>query len=573
MKKIYIVGILILILVIVLGGAIFIYRKIVEEGKKYEIATIKQYNYFVLKQNDKYGVIDKKGNTIIDSNFNDIKIPNPEQAIFICYEGDNVKILNERKEEIFKEYENIEPIRLKNISSDLMYEKTVLKYRKDSKYGLINFAGNKITEPAYEEIDSLPYKEGELLVKKDGKYGVINIKGNSLVENKYDTIAVDGYYTDEDGYKNAGYIVSVTTPEGYRYGYIKGKLIVNSEYNELTRITELKDNNNIYLLCAKNGQYGINKNGKDIVSNEYQSIRYDTQNSVFVVEKSKKYGIATLEGKLIVPVQYKEIDITGIYIYAENDQGTTVYTSSGTEANIDTNIAILNTESDKYRIRINNKDGTKYGVIDKYGKVVIEEKYNYIEYLYDNYFTVSSKNGKLGIIDNKENSKLEIKYDSVQKIQHTDLIQATISESKITEIYSKNMEKLCEIKNAIVAAKENYVKIYNENEVRYFDFHGKELKNTEVYSNNKLFASSKDGKWGYVDHAGNIIVDYIYDKVTEFNEYGFAAIKKDGKWGSINEQGEILANTEYELNNEIEPTFINKYYKVTYGFGEFYYTD
>ena len=574
MKRKYVIMI-IAILILIAIASIVIYNIIVENGKNYEIEEVKQYNYFVLKQNDLYGVIDKKGNTIIDPEYSEIKIPNPEKGIFVCYQEDTTKVLNERKEEILIQYNNIEPIRLKNIASNLMYEKSILKYGKDGKYGLIDFKGNEITKPIYDEIDSLPYKEGELLVKQEGKYGVINIKGNKIVEIEYDKIAVDEYYTDENRYQYAGYIVSITTEEGYRYGYLnyKGKEILKTEYNDIARVTEIKDDENSYLICAKNGQYGITKNKDTIVENEYQSIRYDATNEVFVVEKSKKYGIANLEGTLIVPVQYNQIDITGIYLYAQNEQGITVYNSNGTQANINSNVSILNTSNEKYKIRINNENGTKYGVINQEGKQLIEEKYNYIEYLYDNYFIVSNENGKLGIIDDKDTIKIEINNDSLQKIQDTNLIQTTLAESKTTQIYAKAMEKICEMQNATVEVEDDYIKIYNETEVKYFSKDGKELKNTQVYSSNKLFVKVENEKYGFVDINGNLVIDYQYDKAYEFNSYGFAAVKKDGKWGAMNEQGEEVIAPTYEFNEQSEPSFIGKYYRVIYGLGEFYYTD
>ena len=45
----------------------------------------------------------------------------------------------------------------------------------------------------------------------------------------------------------------------------------------------------------------------------------------------------------------------------------------------------------------------------------------------------------------------------------------------------------------------------------------------------QLFLSKKDGKYGYVDKKGNVVVDYIYDDATEQNKYGYAGVKKDGK--------------------------------------------
>jgi len=456
-----------------------------------------------------------------------------------------------------------------------MYEKSVLKYLEDGKYGLIDFLGKKITKAIYDDIDSLPYKEGELLVKQNEKYGVINIKGNKIVEIEYDQISVDGYYTDENQYKNAGYIVSNKTEDGYRYGYVnyKGKNIVDIQYNELSRIDDIEDEENVYLIGAKNGQYGVIKNGKDLIQNEYQSIRYDSTNHVLVVEKSKKYGISNLDGELIVPVEYNQIDITGIYLYAQNEQGITVYNNNGTQVNIDIDVAILNTTNQKYRIRINSKGETKYGVIGEDGKQIIEEKYNYLEYLFDNYFIVSIGNRKLGVIDNKENLKIEIIYDSIQRVQGTNILQVVDAKSNTIKLYNQDMINICEMKNAIVESNKDYIKISNDIETKYFDKDGKEVKNTEVYVKNNLFSKSENGKWGFVDKNDNVIVEYKYDKVTEFNNYGFAAIKKDGKWGVINEQGEQVCEPIYEFETDSEPNFIGKYYQVKYGFGEFYYTD
>lgn len=562
---------IILIAIIVGVSVYFIYTN----GRKYEIEQVTTYNYFVLKKDNLSGVIDRGGNTIIDAEFDNVIIPNPEKALYVCYEGDNTKVLNERKEEILTDYQNVEPIQLQNISSDLMYEKSVLKYEQDGKFGLIDFEGKEIAKPIYESIDGLPYKEGELLVKQDGKYGVINIKGNKLVDIKYDRISVDGYYTSENNYKFAGYIISNTTDEGYRYGYINydGKLLLEPEYNELSRVIGIEDDENAYILCAKNGQYGIMKNDEELIPNEYQSIEYDESNKLFTIEKSKKFGIANLDGNIIVPTEYSQIDITGIYLYAQNSQGVTVYNNDGTQVNIDRNIAILNTSNEKYKIRINNENGTKYGVINEDGEQIIEEKYNYIEYLFDNYFIVSNEQSKLGVIDDDDNVKIELNNDALQKIEGTNVIQATTTADSTTRLYSKDMSQVCEMTNANVEIADNYIKISNDTETRYFDKDGKELKNTEVYPNNTLFAKKENDKWGFVNKNGNIVVEAKYDKVTEFNEYGFAGVRLDGKWGVVNSAGEEVLSPTYTLNEETEPYFIGSYYRVQYGFGEFYYTD
>lgn len=562
----------IILVAIIVGISVYFINK---NARSYEIEKVSNYNYFVLKKDNLTGVIDRSGNTIIEAQYDNIVIPNPEKPIFVCYEDENTKVINERKEEILTEYQNIEPIALQNITSDLMYEKSVLKFEKDGKFGLINFDGKQISKPIYESIEGLPYKEGELLVTKEGKFGVINIKGNELIDIKYDKISVDGYYTAENSYKFAGYIVTNTTDEGYRYGYISydGKMLLEPEYNELSRVIGIIDNENSYILCAKNGQYGIMKNEEQLIPNQYQSIEYDESNKLFTVEISKKFGIANLEGKIIVPAEYKQIDITGIYLYAKNDQGVTVYNADGTQANIDTSVAILNTSNEKYKIRINNSKGTKYGVINEDGEQVIEEKYNYIEYLFENYFIVSNEQSKLGVIDDDDNIKIDINNDLLQKIDGANMIQASITSESTTKLYSNDMTELCSMTNAKVEVKQNYIKIYNDTEIKYFNKEGKELKNIEVYPNNTLFANKENDKWGFTDKNGNVVVEAKYDKVTEFNEYGFAGVKLDGKWGVVNSKGEEILAPTYNLNEEIEPYFIGNYYRVQYGFGEYYFTN
>ena len=574
MKRTFRIWVSIIVIIVIAVILVVTYYFIKENSRKYEIAEIKNYEYFILKKNNTYGVIDKNQNIIVEPNYTEVVIPNPEKAVFICYQDEEIIILNEQKQELFTEYQKVEPIRLKNIASDLMYEKTVLKYTEDEKFGLIDYTGKRITKAIYEELDTLPYKEGELLVRQDEKYGVINIRGNKLVNIEYDQVEVDGYYTDENKYKYSGYIVSNTTEEGYRYGYVdyKGKELLEPQFNELERITEIEDNDNVYLIAARNGQYGVIKNTENVLNNEYQSITYDTKNEVFVIEKSQKYGIAKTDGKIIVPVEYNQIDITGIYLYAQNYQGTTVYNSNGTEANIDPDIAILNTTNSNYRIRINNEAETKYGIIDKEGKQLVEEKYSYLEYLYDDLFIASSENGQLGIINDKDEIKVNLECDSIQRIGMTNLIKSIINQT--TRIYKEDMTLICELTEATVEEKENYIKFYNNDETKYLDKEGNELKNTDVFSNNSIFATKNEqGQWGFVDKLGNIVVDYQYEKVTEVNEYGYAGIKKDGKWGVVDSQGQVVLTPTYDLQEEINPIFMGRYHQVTYGFGEIYFED
>ncbi len=575
MKKKTIISIIIIIMLIVIIAGYILYTKMVEKAKNYEIEEITEYKYFVLKQGDKYGVIDNKANTIIEANYDTIQIPNPEKAVFICYEGENTKVLNEKNEEIYTEFNNIETLELKNVSTNLIYEKSILKYEEDGKYGILSLEGKKITNPIYEEIQTLQYKEGELLVKKDGKYGIINMNGYTIIEPKYDTIKADEYYSSENGYKKDGYIVSITTEEGYRYGYIddEGKEILEPKYNELNRIS-YSDENKKYIICAENGKYGLYEENKQIIGNEYQEITYMNGTDFCIVQKGKKYGVITLDGNMILKVRFIQIDVTGNYIYATDENSVVnVYDSKGNKTEIGENTIILNADEEgKYKIYIESIDGkTIYNIYEGENKKT-EDKYSYIEYVNETFFIAANQEGKLGVIDKDGQEIVELKYDSIQEIQGSNIIQANETSTATTILYSNKMEKIAEMTNATISKKENYIVIYNNNERRYFDLNGNEKTNKQIFPNNKLFAKQENGKWGFTDKDSNIVVECKYEQVTEFNEYGYAGIKLDGKWGSIDETGKIIVEPQYEIQNIENVDFIGDYYRIVYGYGEFYYT-
>ena len=150
-------------------------------------------------------------------------------------------------------------------------------------------------------------------------------------------------------------------------------------------------------------------------------------------------------------------------------------------------------------------------------------------------------------------------------------MQTTQNDTNTIEIYSKDLSKIKELKNGNIEKHTDYIKLYNNDEIKYVSKDGKEIKNIELFKDNKIFANKWGDKWGFVDKNGNKIVDYNYDKVTEVNKYGFAGIEKDGIWGVVDSNGKIIVEPQYKLN-DIDPTFIGEYYQVTYGNGEIYYT-
>ena len=216
MKYIILAIFLIVIVVIIL---------LIQNKSTSEIDVYKdiKYNYFVMySKENKVGVIDQKGNIILEPNYIDVYIPNPEKDVFFCYSSDiEYVILNSKGEKLFENYEDVSCIQTSEDSLD--FKKYVLRFKKDGKHGLIDFDGNIVLEASYDSLESLNYKPGEILVKKDGKYGVVSSNGEIKIKIEYDSISGDEFYQESNSYNDTGYIVGNKMDAGYLYGYLNSK--------------------------------------------------------------------------------------------------------------------------------------------------------------------------------------------------------------------------------------------------------------------------------------------------------------------------------------------------------------
>ena len=573
-KKVIILIVALIVIVAIIVGITMYFMK--RAKYVYDLEQVTHIEYNIINEDDRYGVIDGNGNIIVEPNYDVIQIPNPSKPVFICMSDYSTetkqyqtKVLNDKKEQIITGYQNVQAIPTETTADGIPFEKSVLKYKKDGKYGLISMDGKEITDPIYDNISAVTYKEGMLLVEQEGKVGVININGVKVIDVEYDNITVDNYYDVDTKYERTGFIVCKTEENGYRYGYIdyKGDIILNTEYTEIERVTEISDNNNIYIVAYQNGQAGLLKNKKEILNHEYESITYNAYNDVFVVQRNGKQGVVDREGNIKIDTKYTDISFGGVYVNVTED---------GTDKVLDLN---GNEVTDGYISRMPTSDGQHsivygedeiYKVIDNNGNIVIDKNYTYIEELNNNYFIVASYNNN-GIVDLTGRSFVEIKYSSIFKLDNTNLLQANVSSTDTISLINSNMEIIATMNEASIEVEDNYIRLYSETENKYFDYSGNELTAEQVFPNNNLYAKEINGKWGFVDKAGNIVVQNQYDMVTELNEYGYAGIKLDGKWGVINENGEIIQEPVYELEN-FSPIFIGKYYQKEEWYGNDYFS-
>lgn len=82
------------------------------------------------------------------------------------------------------------------------------------------------------------------------------------------------------------------------------------------------------------------------------------------------------------------------------------------------------------------------------------------------------------------------------------------------------------------------------------DVSGKQI-GKQVYEDAKLFLESdglaaikENGKWGYIDKDGKIVIEPQFEEAHSFLN-GYAAVKTHGKWGYINEKGKLVIEEKF----------------------------
>ena len=432
--------------------------------------------YFPVYTEGKWGVIDSKGNTIITPEYDEyIVIPDNTQPVFICtydvnYEDGTykTKALNEKNEQIYTEYEQVEALENYDESNNLWYTKNILKVVKDGKYGLLNTSnGALVVNCEYDEIEALKGVENSFITEKDNKYGLVDNIGTVILESNYEDIKP---LTNE---------------------YEDGFIVENEE-----------------------GKYSLTSYGKqEILKPIYDEIKQtDGDNNYYIVREGQDLEVVDSDGQKYLVGEYDDI------------------------ISVNNGNAIV-------------ENNNKYGVVNVDGTEVIKPDYDSISYASGNNYIVEANN-KFGVINTDNEQLIDTKYDNIVYRSTAGFYEATNSDYT-SDLIDNNMEvKLSGIIVSEVNESDGYIKVRQDGEYKYYNFRFEEKTPKEILSGNTIFLSkNEEGKYGFVDRNGNVVVNYIYDDATEQNDYGYASVKLDGKWGAVDSRGNVTVEPTYTLEN------------------------
>ena len=352
-------------------------------------------------------------------------------------------------------------------------------------------------------------------------------------------------------------------------------------------------------------KWGIKNHATDavVLAPEYDYIT--STDGIYILKKGVKYGIASREATIILPVVYDSI-MSNSYIKGNSLQ----IKKNGKWGSIDFNAeqllpvkffevlysdagnglsVVIEKKDDapkayfgdkKYRRELQRMYVFSNGVIgSSKGKMgFIKDGAELIPFEYDSIYSgnpndgwhkkskksyvafkraapnlIVIKNGKYGLADCNGNILYapvhdKITYDYLRKIY-------IITKDKKSGVYFEASKAKTDIAyDEVYTDGAQFVTLKNNKKQGIIDYKGNwilplEYDKATVMGFNDGFRIVKDGKAGWTDMTGQIIVQPIYEDIDDFsfNFKGLYVVTKDGKKGVINKQNNVVVPVEFEV--------------------------
>lgn len=493
-------------------------------------------NYAVIFQDHLQGLIDRDGNTKLETKYQSIKISEDGKVFAqLPNEWSFVNEKNETTTHIFTD-------ELRPLSRNLFY------YKKGKHWGLINDELRLVVPAQYARIFQV--EQNRYLVAQDSRMGVIDEQGKSVIPFEFDSLV----YTQ-------GMFLAFTKGLGWRLIDSNGKILSDRFYQAAHSL----DNEN-FIVTSK-GFYGlVNSRGKEFVHCVFDSIAAPIKDLIAVKFKGK-YGIINANEDWLVAPQDFPLQVINEKIYLQKQPriqfiktfaGETKYFSlfqltfraddfkevfpNGTENVISYDGSIIhrvippdNTQEifrESEGLRGMKKDG-RYGFVDANGNLRIANRYDSIGEFHEGLGAVKLI-GKWGFVNENDHVAINPNYDYAANFQNG---LAIVSRGKKMGVINKNGNTVLQFRYDFVQRQQNSFLLTSSNLKGLADFSGNvtiEPRFDElIFTTIDLVIACRDGKCGAITSHGLSVIPIIYDQLIFNSSKNAFLAERKSEWKEV----------------------------------------
>jgi hypothetical protein len=404
---------------------------------------------------------------------------------------------------------------------------------EDKLWGLARADGSWLVEPKFQQAGSLV--DGLARVTLDGKFGFIDRSGRFAIEPAFDKTwpferGVGRTWAERDG------VVGVIDKTGawvFRTGYQQISLAVVSSKDRTVFGWHFKDA----------GRWGLlDLDGRVVLAADFDQHVQRCEDGRLVAYRNKEWLYFKADGSPLQPPGGRLVGAScgaaPPYTLKIGDKFGLVDVSSSqiTPVRFD---AIIWADRGVKNVKV---DG-KWGRIGYDGHWLLEPKFDYLSTGAELF--VASVDGKRGFMRSDGSWMVAPKFDAAQR---RDKDTAFVTLSGATGVLRLEDQSwavaprpgvMCDINRAIMSQSAGKRVLLSPAGEKWIDVDAERVGISLEYG---LVTFLRDGKWGLVDTAGQVVVEPQYDDPVLFMPRlrGVAWAKRDGKWCAIDRRGHTV---------------------------------
>lgn len=261
-------------------------------------------NLYIVKNEDKYGIYNK-----LDTKYQEIKQLN-NKDYYCVKENNKYKLIDKEEKEVFNlKFDDIKEVK-----------ENVVIYKNNKKYGAYDITSQKEIKCEYEDLKYT--SNNNFIAKKDKSYGIIDIDNNVKQKIEYASI---GYYEESEVYelesKNntsgeniilnnnlqeiaKGIVNEVNTEKSYIRIWTEAGYKYYNLLGEEKKSKEILVKNKVFL-TKENGKYGfVDKDGNTVIPCIYDDAKEQNEYGFIAVKKDGKWGALDIKGNIVCQLNY-----------------------------------------------------------------------------------------------------------------------------------------------------------------------------------------------------------------------------------------------------------------------------
>lgn len=390
----------------------------------------------------------------------------------------------------------------------------IVRISETGKWGFIDNKGQWAVEPQFDQI--YPFlDQGMAKARKNGKWGYINALGQWVIEPKFDRI---------DSFPNSG--LGKAQKNG-KWGLIdgSGQWVGEPEFDYIAPFSDQG-----LASAAINRKFGyIDTGGQWVIKPQFDNMLGGfSQNGLGAVCIDQKWGFINTSGQWLINPVFESVD-------AFSNAGLAIVNKDG-------KCGLINTQGQWVvepvfdRMESFSDDGLariilngKYGFIDTQGRLAVEPIFDYVRHFNGKKLTSAEMNGKWGFINTSGQWVVEPEFDIIWA-----------RDPGMDSLFDYSNNKLVAV---WVNGKAGYINAEAKGRRRWViepKFDG-----AKPFRGN-MAQIQENGKYGYINTAGQVIIKPEFDYMFDFSFDGRARVRKSGKWGMIDISGQWLIKAAFD---------------------------